>query len=238
MKRKILILLIIFLIPFKIVKASEIEDSLNNLSQEISDIKQKVNSINILDKKYPIGSIYITSQYSSASQVADAIGGTWESFGQGRTLVGVGSNGTTNYSSVASTGGNSKVTLTTNNIPSHTHTVTAKGSVSSSFTGKSVSTNSSGSHNHSIAARPSGQEAAGYGMLPSDIGFANRVIIQDRAQYSYTNSTGNHSHTITPSGTVSSTFKGTSATTSSSGNSSAINVQNPYITVYFWKRIK
>lgn len=238
MKNKILILLIIFLIPFKIVKANEIEDSLNNLSQEINGIKKKINAINILDKKYPIGSIYITSQYSSSSQVAAAIGGTWESFGQGRTLIGVGSNGTTNYSSSSSTGGNSKVSLTTSNIPAHTHTVTAQGTVSSTFTGRSVSTNSSGSHNHSIAARPSGQEASGYGILPSDIGFADRVIIQDRSKYSYTNSTGNHSHTITPAGTITSTFNGTAATTSSVGNSSAINIQNPYITVYFWKRVK
>lgn len=238
MKHKFLILLIIFFIPFKIVNANEIEDSLNNLSDEISNIKQKMNNISLLDDKYPVGSIYITTQYSSASQVANAIGGTWESFGAGRTLIGVGSNGTTNYSTASSTGGNSKVTLTTTNIPSHNHTITAKGSVSSTYTGNNVSTNSSGSHTHDLYIDTSGREARGYGIISGDTGFSGRAMIQAPSYVSYSSSAGSHTHTITPSGTVTSTFKGTNASTSSVGSSSSINVQNPYITVYFYKRTK
>lgn len=238
MKIKAFILLIIIFIPFKRVNANEIENSLNSLSEEITNLKQKMNNTNLLNDKYPVGSIYITTQYSSSSQVTNAIGGTWENFGQGRTLIGIGSNGTTNYSIVSETGGNSKVTLSTDNIPSHTHTVTAKGTVSSTFTGNNVLTNSSGSHTHTINFRPCGEEVQGYGIISTDAGFYGRPIILDYSRSSASNSAGNHTHTIIPAGTVTSTFIGTNAQTSSVGNSSSINVQNPYITVYFWKRTK
>ena len=48
----------------------------------------------------------------------------------------------------------------------------------------------------------------------------------------------NHTHIVTAAGTVSSTFTGASATTSSVGSGSAINVQNPYTSVYMYKRTK
>lgn len=235
MKIKILISVILFIIPLELIKANEIEASLNNLSREISNIKQEINNISPLDSKYPVGSIYTTTSNTNPSQT---IGGTWESFGQGRTLIGVGSNGTTNYSTVLSTSGKSKIALSTANIPSHNHTITAKGTISSTFTGRSVSTSSGGSHSHTFQLKTCGQEVRGYGITTSDGGFRGRVIIQDKSKYSYSNSTGSHTHTITPSGTITSTFKGTNATTSSVGSSSSINVQNPYITVYFWKRTK
>ena len=52
----------------------------------------------------------------------------------------------------------------------------------------------------------------------------------------YSASAGAHTHTLTAKGTVSSTFTGASATTSSVGSGSAINVQNPYTSVYMYKR--
>ena len=235
MKPKILILLMILLIPLEPVNANDIEDTLNSLSREISNIKQKMNTINLLDEKYPVGSIYITIVNTNP---ANTLGGTWESFGQGRTLIGVGSNGTTNYSSASATGGNAKVTLTTGNIPAHTHTVTAKGAINSTFTGSSVSTNSSESHSHTIYIRPNGEEAKGYGILSTDRGFYGRPIIFDPNYSTSSSSAGSHTHTITPAGTVTSIFQGDNVQTSSAGSSSPINVQNPYITVYFWKRTK
>ena len=48
-------------------------------------------------------------------------GTTWEPCGQGRVLIGTGSNGTTNYATVGATGGTDGVVLTTNQMPSHTH---------------------------------------------------------------------------------------------------------------------
>lgn len=229
MRYKILIL-IILLIPFK-VEANETEDLLNSISQKIQNIKTEVNKLDLL-KKYPVGSIYIST---SSTNPLSLFGGTWQSFGQGRTLIGAGSNGTTNYTS-GSTGGNSKTTLSVSNMPAHTHTMTAKGSVSSTFTGKSVSTSSSGSHSHTLAAHACGSEAKTYGLNPSSTAFGGRVVVNSVITTKYTSSNGAHTHSITTSGTVSSSFSGTTGTTSSIGSTSSISVQNPYIVTYIWKR--
>ena len=74
---------------------------------------------NFLNKIYPIGSIYISTASTNPSTF---LGGTWEAYGQGRTLVGVGSNGTNSYS-INATGGSSSVTLSTSNLPAHTHSI-------------------------------------------------------------------------------------------------------------------
>ena len=88
---------------------------------DLNKINEQLNNLNLLDDKYPIGSIYTTTSNTNPAQT---IGGKWEAYAQGRTLVGMGNNGTTNYSEVSSHGGSSKVTLDTSNIPAHTHTYT------------------------------------------------------------------------------------------------------------------
>lgn len=50
------------------------------------------------------------------------------------------------------------------------------------------------------------------------------------------NSAGAHTHSLTASGTVTSTFSGKTVTTSSNGSGSSIDIMNPYITVYMWRR--
>ena len=60
---------------------------------------------------YPVGSILTTTTNTNPS---DYLGGNWEAFGEGRTLVGVGSNGVTNYTSSNAIGG-------VDNIAAHTH---------------------------------------------------------------------------------------------------------------------
>ena len=79
------------------------------INNEINLIK---NSIVSLDKIYPIGSIYMSINDTSP---ASLFGGTWESI-KDRFLLGSG----TTYTN-GSTGGASTVTLTVNQIPSHTH---------------------------------------------------------------------------------------------------------------------
>ena len=45
-----------------------------------------------------------------------------------------------------------------------------------------------------------------------------------------------HSHTVTAKGSVSSSFTGTAGTTGSVGKGTSFSVQNPYISVYMYKR--
>lgn len=75
----------------------------------------------IVDKIYPIGSIYL-----SVSEVDPAIlfGGVWESFSTGRTLVGVDTS-QMEFNTVQKTGGEKTHTLNSNEIPSHSHTIFA-----------------------------------------------------------------------------------------------------------------
>jgi hypothetical protein len=73
---------------------------------------------------YPVGSVYIS--ISSNFNPNTSFGGTWERFGQGRTLIGegTGSDGSTSMTFTAdATGGTYAETLTTYQIPSHNHIV-------------------------------------------------------------------------------------------------------------------
>lgn len=70
---------------------------------------------------FPIGAIYITVNNNNPSNF---LGGIWERFGQGRTLIGegIGNDGSTSMSFTSlSTGGAYRHTLTTDEMPSHNH---------------------------------------------------------------------------------------------------------------------
>ena len=85
--------------------------------------------LSILDKVYPVGSIYISVNATNPSTI---FGGTWTKFGQGRTLVGLDTN-QTEFNTLNKTGGSKTVTLTESQMPSHSHTGT---------------TSNNGSHTH------------------------------------------------------------------------------------------
>lgn len=67
----------------------------------------------LLDMVYPVGSIYMSVNSTSP---ATFLGGTWEQL-EDRFLLGQG----TTYSTVDSTGGEATHTLTTSELPAHTH---------------------------------------------------------------------------------------------------------------------
>lgn len=75
---------------------------------------------------YPVGSIYINA--TNATNPATLLGfGTWVAFGQGRVILGAGTssadtNGETLTVAAGATGGEFNHTLTTSEIPSHSHT--------------------------------------------------------------------------------------------------------------------
>lgn len=74
----------------------------------------------IFNMIYPVGSIYMSV---SSTNPGSFFGGTWVQWGNGRVPLGMGSNGTTNYTTVQATGGSETVTLTTAQIPSHSHRI-------------------------------------------------------------------------------------------------------------------
>lgn len=102
------------------------ESKLSNYTTE-----KKVREI--LDAMYPVGSIYITADKNNPGNF---IGGTWEQFGQGRTLIGegTGNDGSTSMSFAANTtGGEYAHTLSLVEIPPHSHKVPAQEDISASL---------------------------------------------------------------------------------------------------------
>ena len=87
---------------------------------------------------YPIGSLFTTTvAYANSAAVVAAIGGTtWVAFGGGKVLVGLDS-GDSDFNTVEETGGakTDSHTLTTAELPSHTHTVNLVSGESGSTTG-------------------------------------------------------------------------------------------------------
>ena len=115
---------------------------------------------------YPVGAIFTTTTvYANSAAVVTALGGTtWVAFGAGKVLVGLDS-GDTDFDVVNETGGAKTVTtgshtLSTSEIPAHTHSTrtgvvgdgsatghqTSSGEASGTFT--SASTGGGGGHTH------------------------------------------------------------------------------------------
>ena len=92
---------------------SEFATIINNLSARVATLENQI---------YPVGSIYISV---SATNPSEIFGGTWESYGEGRTLIGAGSGTDANNETVdfaeGSTGGEYRHTLLVEEMPSHNH---------------------------------------------------------------------------------------------------------------------
>ncbi len=71
---------------------------------------------------YPVGAIFTTTTaYANSAAVVAAVGGTtWTAFGAGKVLVGV-DGSDSDFNTVEETGGAKTHTLTTSEMPAHTH---------------------------------------------------------------------------------------------------------------------
>lgn len=210
------------------VKADTLEEKIASLSSEVDALWSKID----IDL-YPIGSIYISS---NATSPATFYGGTWEIYATDKQLIGVGTNGTTTYS-VGDTGGSNSVSLAIANMAKHRHSLTAAGTITSTFTGSAVTTSSAGAHTHGGNFYTTDNEASEYGMNMSSyytdkVSVSGGTITTAAATFSSAGST----HKVTPKGTVTSTFTGSSATSVATGSGTSFSIQNPYVTVYMWKR--
>ncbi len=204
------------------VNAININQQLDELKNNTCILEEKIQSLEsqILNKTHPIGSIYITAKYSSTSEVTEAIGGTWERYGNGKTLVGVDEN-IAEFNTINKTGGNSTNTLTTSILPSHNHSIP-------SLTGN---TELAGAHTHSFLFGENKPVSLSYNsgnietLNISNFEWANSHIYS--TDNFKTTSTGEHTHNITT----------TKNTTGTIGTGTPFTNLQPYITVYIYKRI-
>lgn len=80
----------------------------------------QIELIEILKLRYPVGSKY--TNHSVDTNPATLFGfGTWERIAQGRVIVGIDS-GDTDFDTAGETGGTKTVTVSTGQLPQHTHT--------------------------------------------------------------------------------------------------------------------
>ena len=123
--------------------------NISNNATNITSILTGLSTVNTSDTSsiyyklmkliYPVGSLYWSSKSTNPSSL---FGGTWVQI-KDRFVLACGDT----YTSVGSTGGASSVTLSVSNMPSHTHTFTPSGSVSS---------HTHGLNNHTHSFTPSG----------------------------------------------------------------------------------
>ena len=107
-------------------------DIIDTEMQAIRSGTDEVMKATLLNFCYPIGSLYWSSK---STNPASLFGGTWVQI-KDRFVLACGNT----YTSSGATGGASSVTLSVSNMPSHTHSFTPSGRVSSSFTGTSTTT--------------------------------------------------------------------------------------------------
>lgn len=82
--------------------------------------KEQIDLLAVLAAMYPVGSIYTNASVST--NPATLLGfGTWTAFGAGKVMVGLDS-GDTDFDTAEETGGAKTHTLTSAEMPSHTHT--------------------------------------------------------------------------------------------------------------------
>lgn len=179
------------------------------VSQAIETLKEYIDGDTFfqffIDKVYPVGSIYISTNSRNPGQY---LGGMWDSYGEGRTLIGVDTN-SDDLNTGGLTGGEKETTLITENLPSHSHTTTIA---------------ASGEHTHSFRmGRSDGTEDDVYGVAPDHNGSRGLKIFKPYTYHTNANQrTGSHSHT---------------ATVSSVGEGQSFSNMPPYITCYIWKRV-
>lgn len=143
--------------------------------------KDKLDGIisEILLLAHPVGSYYWSSENTNP---ATLFGGTWVQVTD-KFILAAGSTYT-----AGDTGGSATVTLTKEQMPSHTHT----------FTGNAL-----GNHKHTIKMHNTEQEASGYGVSQTAT-FTNRVLITASSNFISTE----NASAGTPSGTNSDTGGG------------------------------
>ena len=214
---------------------------INNKYNEINE-KNEDYELNFLDKTYPVGSLYISENNTNPSEI---LGGTWERYGNGKTLVGVDSSDN-DFNTVNKTGGSKTNTLAITNLPVHSHTIPK-------LTGLAES---SGAHTHNNTAKSSTITGtfgvpvpvnhtqyvtgvfSGVTIADNSAHVRNGVTSSSDPMYGYkfeatptiimTNAnSGIHTHTVSIA----------ESNTENTGNGTMfINLQ-PYTTIHIWKRV-
>ena len=191
---------------------------------------------------YPIGSIYMSV---TSTDPHDLFGGVWEALDQGRVLIGAGTSHPAGQEDGLET-----ITLTTNELPSHSHTIEPHShSLSDATASFSGSTGSAGSHSHSTTSSGSHSHTVSNTVGSGSKEFTQSGFVEKEwcRTSTSTSTAGSHSHTASSNGSHSHSVSGTvsiSGDTSPAtpscnptGEGQAFSIMQPYLAVYMWKRV-
>ena len=171
----------------------------------------------ILALAYPVGSIYIAVVSTNPATLLGF--GTWSAFGTGRTLVGI-DTGDVDFDVVEETGGAKTVTLTSAEMPSHTHIQDAH-------------THTQDAHTHTQDAHSHTQRRNAT-TTGANTGWTTAFDTSSSSPAADVN-TGTGSTTATNQNAIA-TNQNATATNQNTGGGGAHNNLPPYIICYFWKR--
>ena len=143
----------------KIADGSVSSAEFQHLNGVTSAIQTQIDTKTTIASVYPVGSIYINA--TNSTNPGTLLGfGTWVAFGSGRVMVGLDSSDG-DFNSAEETGGSKTHTLTTSELPSHSHSISytqsGEGGVNVSpnfFAG--IKFNSTGAQNHTTGSTGSG----------------------------------------------------------------------------------
>ena len=201
----------------KIDRVAAINTGLDDIyrKNETYPKSQTLKNSGLLDLIYPVGAIYMST---SGTNPSNLFGGTWVAWGSGRVPVGVkGNDG--HFNAVEKTGGQSSVTIASNNLPAHNHGINDPGH---------QHTLDIGAYRIPTAAQDIGevQSSSSSGSYSSP-SVSGSTTTQEWTQFSGT------SLTPASSGTGISIQN---AYGNAGGGADAITNLQPYITCYMWKR--
>lgn len=195
------------------------------------------NYTGLIDKVYPVGSIYITIMSTNPGVTFGV--GVWQTFGTGRTLVGIDVN-QTEFNTVGRTGGSKTHILSIAEMPKHTHI--CDNAAPSATQGPNVnSTDRSGKHTHWIhngslpfeagLNTPDRDNAYSFAdnLRRSSVYFAHEDFTMDgnRRNSEHSHTLSSHTHALTQHNHIN----------AETGGGIPHNNLQPYITVYMWQRI-
>ena len=108
---------------------TDLQTRVTSLEEENTTLKSTVSTLKeeTIAEIYPVGSIYISTTDNTLEKVENRFGGTWQVYGNGRTLMSsTDASETTGGASTATftpAGTVGNTTLTVNQIPSHRHNI-------------------------------------------------------------------------------------------------------------------
>ena len=176
----------------------------------------------------------------TADAVSERLGGTWEKYGAGKTLVSDdGTNYITNDTSKGSGGKtSSSTTLSTANLPSHTHDISHTHTTSTKSVNNWTASNTTSTWLVRESSDSTGTLYGGTNTTTGNSGLSD--VLYNTGNYYFWNVkyTNTHSHTVT--GTIPSLSTATQSTTKSGatgeGKAFTTSTIQPYTVVYMYKR--